>query len=676
MGNGEARGDRSSLWRWLYFLVLLLVFAAGAYLRFDGLGEPALWHDEIHHVNKVRLLQQMPLNKWLWRIPSDVENGQIYYLTQILSLSLAEGETGVRLMPAIFGLLTLPLMAFAGHILGGRLLSVVASLLLAISPLHVYYSREGRPYALLMLIAVALLVTLLLRGSRTGVVLAYGICIVGALVGVHFAPILGSFGLITGLALAWSGWTTSSSFRQFVRHLYRSPLRHYLVAGIIGLSLIFALYLTRSTRHVPDFEGGESPVHTSARSPRVLERFAASMTTGGVYSGAVETRSLVLITLAAVGFFLGLSRRPFQMLSTGGMFVLPAVSSVMLLIAVGRPYGARYTCSALPAFLLLVGAGVVMVSTLVPRLLLRRLAPQWRSAVSWVGAGAMLWLIAIPSVAVARHQPLQKLDWREIAEFLDQNALDGETIVMANDWPHLCLAYYMDDSERRLRFVDVHEKVPRAEEVVATLDRAWLITAGYRKTGDVRSWMHRFDPVLKRHLEELAIFFYPDFPTLLESRFAAGKGEYFRRQFEERQGRLEFDGSELALQGAGWSYQERNRAGISYQWSMGPEAEIGLPVMTPRDLVIRFRVLPFSYPDAPPQTIEVQLNSRTLANVELSGGWSEHEVFAPSSTWQVGANVLTLRFGRSAVPASVVAGSGDRRNLSAAFDFLEVRDSD
>jgi len=676
VGNGEARGDGSSLWRWLYYLALLLVFAAGAYLRFDGLGEPALWRDEIYHVQVAEQLQQLPLQRWILRIPNDLENGPVYYGTQILGLSLRKGEAGARLFPAVFGLLMLPAMAVAGHLLGGRLLSVVAALLLAISPLHVYYSREGRPYALLMLIAVLLLIALLQKGSRSGVVLAYVGCVVGAFAAVHFIPILGSFGVLTVLILLWSGWRSSPSLKQLPGHLVRSPMRHYLLAGLIGLGLVTFLYVGRSTNYAPDFVVQQAPVYIPPLSVRALRRFAASMTTTGLGGGGVGWQSWAMISLALFGLTIGQVRRPMRTVSTAGMFVLPAVLSVFLLVSVGRWYGVRYTCTALPAFLLLVAAGMVAVSKALPRLLPRRPSVRWQGALSWVSAAAIVGMVAGPNVAAARVEPYQKLDWREIARFFEENALDGESIIVPNHWPMLCLGYYLQNSSMRLPLVNVRESVARAEEVLSTLDRAWLLTAGYRYTGEVRAWMHRFDPVLKRSLEELALFFYPDISTLFESRFAADQGSFFARQFEMLNGRLEFDGAEMALLGAGWSYRESNREGISYQWALGAETEIGMPVMAPRDLVIRFRVLPLSYPGATPQTIEVQLNSQTLANVELSGGWSEHEVFAPSSTWQVGANVLTLRFGRSAVPASVVAGSSDRRNLSAAFDFLEVRDSD
>lgn len=109
---------------------------------------------------------------------------------------------------------------------------------------------------------------------------------------------------------------------------------------------------------------------------------------------------------------------------------------------------------------------------------------------------------------------------------------------------------------------------------------------------------------------------------------------------------------------------------------MGEQAELGLPVGPPRDARIRLRALPFTYSEAPVQTLEMRLNETHLSSLELPLGWSEHEVAVPTSSWSPGANILYLRFGRSAVPARVSSGSQDRRNLSVAFDFLEVLTED
>ena len=285
-------------------------------------------------------------------------------------------------------------------------------------------------------------------------------------------------------------------------------------------------------------------------------------------------------------------------------------------------------------------------------------------------------LFVAPNVDAARTDPQRKLDWRGVAAFVEEIAVDGEPIVVANAWPKICLGHYLRDSNRTFRFVDLEESVAMGESVVESKKQGWLLTAGFRMSGEVRAWMHRFPPVLKLREEEMALFFFPDFVTLLETRFAAGRGGFFERQFAAMNQRFDFDGGGMTLQGEGWSYREENKEGIVYQWAMGEQAELGLPVGQPRDSRLRFRVLPFMYPDAPPQAVEVWLNRSPIATIDLPRGWSEHEIELPQAVWSSsGANVLYLRFARSTAPSEVNKGSQDHRSLSAAFDYLEVVDT-
>ena len=224
------------------------------------------------------------------RSDGGTENGTLYYGLQILGQRLVPGDTGVRLLPAIIGILTLPLMALTGYLLGGRLVALAATFLLAVSPLHVYYSREGRPYYLLMALALLLLLALLQKGSRTGIWIAYVGCLLAAYVGIHAVPVLLAFAALSMIGGWWN-------LRDGVKPL-RSPYVHYLVAAILALGLSYGLYMTQSRINLPAFEKSERQVEpmerfsegwdrrrwTAFESPPTRTnqlRFLASMTTSG-----------------------------------------------------------------------------------------------------------------------------------------------------------------------------------------------------------------------------------------------------------------------------------------------------------------------------------------------------------------------------------------------------------
>jgi hypothetical protein len=339
---------------------------------------------------------------------------------------------------------------------------------------------------------------------------------------------------------------------------------------------------------------------------------------------------------------------------------------------VGRWYGIRYTSSALPAFLLLVALGVVAVAHRLARVLAARTPGSQARAATWSLICALLLAVAAPNVVAARNDPYSKLDWRAVAEFFDQVAISGEPILIANDWPKISLGHYLQQRGLEVEFVSLWESAERGAAEVEARGRGWLLTAGYRKSNEVRAWMHGFVPVLKRREEEMALFFFPDMVTLLESRFAAGKGALFEQLLVDMGRRFDFGGGEITLQGSGWSYPENDGAGTDFQWATGEQAELGAPIGQPRDAILRFRARPFSYPDAPPQQVEVWLDQTLLARLELPPDWSEHEVPVTAAAWEGGANIVYLRFSNSMRPAAVLEGSTDRRPLAAAFDYFEI----
>ncbi len=668
--------------RRIFRVLLVLVISLGATLRLVDLGGPSLWLDEILHLQVAQSLADDPWYRHLAgvrEIKGGTENGALYYRLQIWGQKLAPGETGVRLFPAIIGTLTLPLMAQTGQLLGGRLVALLATFLLAVSPLHVYFSREGRPYYLLMALALLLLYALLKKGSRKGVWIAYIGCPLATYTGLHAVPILLSFAALSGM-----GWISDARLWRVAnarrwRDFKQSPYLHYLVAATLALGLAYGLYMTESKTNTPlqkkapvQAKVEQSPLFPSPLSERSLKTFLASMTTSGHPTILTVKRSWILITLALTGLLATAFRQRRAIVATAGMFLLPAALSVAALVSVGRWYGMRYTSAALPAFLLLVALGIAASAEFLSKTVATRLPKAKQNGVKGVATAVMLLLFVAPNLSAARTDPYRKLDWRGVAHFFDALALEDEPVVIPNGWPEICLGYYLEELGRPVEFVSAWETVALAESLVAERQRGWLLTAGFRRTNEVRAWMHQFVPVLKKAEEEMDLFFFPDFETLLETRFAAHKGAVFEERFAALGQRFDFDGGESLLQGKGWSFPEENEVGTSFQWALSERVVLGLPIGRPRDTSLRLRALPFIYPEAPPQQVELWLNETHLATLNLPTQWSEHQIEIPASSWNSGANILALRFAHSAQPANVLEGSGDSRQLSAAFDYLEI----
>lgn len=72
-------------------------------------------------------------------------------------LEVAGTAEAARWLSVVIGLLAIPVIYQLGRLIGGRSVGELSALLLAISPIHVWYSQEARAYALFFLLALVAL---------------------------------------------------------------------------------------------------------------------------------------------------------------------------------------------------------------------------------------------------------------------------------------------------------------------------------------------------------------------------------------------------------------------------------------------------------------------------------------------------------------------------------------
>jgi mannosyltransferase len=141
--------------------------------RYDAL---SLWVDEGLTVSFGRLPWDVVLG-----LHGAYETHPPLYFALVKAAELAAPElTAGRLVSVVAGTLTLPVLFFLAARLAGRWAAVLACGALALSPLHIWYSQEARPYALAFLfvaISYLSLVAFQQTGRRLWAVL-YGVSVV------------------------------------------------------------------------------------------------------------------------------------------------------------------------------------------------------------------------------------------------------------------------------------------------------------------------------------------------------------------------------------------------------------------------------------------------------------------------------------------------------------------
>lgn len=144
--------------RWPVILTLLLGFG----LRTFRLDFQPLWWDEGYSV----YFASMSLPEMVEATSLDIHPPFYYALLHGWIALAGASPVALRLLSAITGTVTMPLFYFLSRFLVDESTATIATLLLAISPFHVYYSQEIRMYGLVTLLGLGATVALALILKR------------------------------------------------------------------------------------------------------------------------------------------------------------------------------------------------------------------------------------------------------------------------------------------------------------------------------------------------------------------------------------------------------------------------------------------------------------------------------------------------------------------------------
>ncbi len=136
-GGAQGRPNRSHATA----LATAGVLAVALALRLWGLGRESLWLDEATSL----MLARMPIPALLAWTAADI-HPPLYYLLLHFWRHLGEGEATLRGLSVLGGMLGVGLTFLVARRLFGRRTALAAALLVAVAPLHIWYSQEARGY--------------------------------------------------------------------------------------------------------------------------------------------------------------------------------------------------------------------------------------------------------------------------------------------------------------------------------------------------------------------------------------------------------------------------------------------------------------------------------------------------------------------------------------------------
>ena len=408
-------------------MVLLLALA----LRLPGYGE-SVWIDELY-TSDLFCGQPIVLFKTLY---SDIHPPAYFLFIHVWNRVFGDGELWLRLPALLSGLFSICL---AGHLASrylGRGGGLMAALLLACSPVHIWYSQEARPYSTGVFLVLAALAGREAWSSNPKsklFALGFGISLLGAVFLHYYLAVFAILFCVHAL------WTRGGAWRGIAG-------TSVLCLGLLGIYMTGKLYFS----DVPTAKGYLRAFDLAELwklgaewflSGKVLHPVGESGWLGGWLQAGLQV-------LAVPVFLRGLWRlaRSGAGLLLAAMACLPLFLFSLQLAGLDQTYIERSALPSLPLFWMVMAAGLT----------------GWRSAaarkITWSASGLAIGLVLAAYFSRGDAWTVYKPnpDWRTAAAWLGENLDSDKVQVMASDYVSPTALSYYDERIQEAKNFDTN----------------------------------------------------------------------------------------------------------------------------------------------------------------------------------------------------------------------------
>ena len=442
-------------------LALLLVLVLAVALRLPWMAQ-SLWYDEISVTRNYLQNVFHLLDAWAFESNMPVHYTIMFFWDKLFP----DTEFSLRFPPLLFGLVAIVISYQIANTIFDRGIALLTCLLLSISPVHIWYSAEARPYAGMMcflLLAVLAFLKLqepeaLSARARLGWWSLYFLSLLlGTLSQFYMAvPVV----VLSGFAILQRKRALTFLAMNSVILLFLACFLwfKYRVAGDIPTG---AFYLR-------PFSLWEAWLLFSNWYPtgNTLARIGRRDTTGW--------RDLPLVSLCCQLFVSALfvkglaaalrerdrKRRRWGAMTVSLLFGIPLFLLAINAAGLRASYVERSCYVALPFFLMILAKGVLPAKhTSVSLLLL--------SGLLLLAGLSTVWFFRYPdSCAVAPC----KADWRSAASYLRSDIRNaGPKVAIVGLLTERSLPYYDDRFADRVRLQRLRERLPRLEQMASDI---------------------------------------------------------------------------------------------------------------------------------------------------------------------------------------------------------------
>jgi mannosyltransferase len=418
-----------------HWLLLAGITLLAVSFRIYRLGDWSFWIDEIYTIDRAQA-QYSSLVLMLRNIPPQTTWFPVSFLLIAGTINLLDiSEWSVRLVPAIIGMLTIPVLYWPIKKTFGPKVALISTLLLAVSPWHIMWSQNGRFYTALMLFHTLALFAFYfgLEWNRPTYFIAalfmFYLAMSERMIAIFMLPIIPVY--LTLLLV----------FRFLQPKGLNYRIIFILLVPVIALVLI-EVHSLLSNNYLRFLGGFDVFIGNPIDSPpRILILIAFSI---GL--------PVVVLGLFAGGWLI------WQRSRSGLFFMAGAVVPIVLLVGIS-PWVfvvERYALITLPFWLVLTAVAIERLFTWLPR------------QGTWLGLGVLSLLLvhaAGDHLAYFALNNGNRLDWRGAYAYVANHKAPGDLVI--SDRPEIG-EYYLDEPVLDLKQMN-------REELAALDQPAWFV---------------------------------------------------------------------------------------------------------------------------------------------------------------------------------------------------------
>ncbi|HIH44912.1 MAG TPA: hypothetical protein HA257_07535 [Candidatus Methanoperedenaceae archaeon] len=409
--------------------ILALIIILGTILRLYHLDFESVWLDEAYSISlsKAGTVGQVWDNAIAEMFPP------LHFFILYFLHAIGDSEFLMRLPSAVAGILTIPLLYFAGERFFGKNEGLVAAFLLAVSPMHLFYSQEARPYALVTLLALASLYyfyialtdgkrrdwALFILFSALAFYTHYYVVFVFVAEGLYFI-------VIKALELQRKGLGLLKEDKSIL--IFAGSM----VLLLVLLSPLLIPFLDQAASRTSSAPGWGMQ-QSLGMVPEIMGQF--NISTGSI----VFYLFAVLLFLGLVAAFI--RQRNIAILLA--IFLIVPVSASYTLAAI-MPFHPRYILFLLPVYLLVISRGAAGVAGFIfPK---ERNKDNRNNQLAVVSLFILLFAVLSYTPLQNYYSTPQKEDWRSAGKYLASAEMpQGSALIMLPSYIERPLRYYYDN---------------------------------------------------------------------------------------------------------------------------------------------------------------------------------------------------------------------------------------